>query len=204
MVAANLNKKSKIWSIFQIILVLHSLNRTSVRKNSIRKMPKWISSNCRPTSKVAMSSAHQLFLKHNVRENESFSTTTTDYQWKNTSDEAAVGSILPVPGTRSSPNRLVHKHLPTQGVDFQHKKKETILSWFPILGGKWGIQTPDTRKGYTGFRVQRIRSLCQLSNDAMAYKPFAIAKVIQKLDTTKRIVGNLRILFESKLLQAIS
>ena len=32
-----------------------------------------------------------------------------------------------------------------------------------IACGKWGIQTPDTHKEYTGFRVQRIRSLCQLS-----------------------------------------
>lgn len=29
--------------------------------------------------------------------------------------------------------------------------------------GRWGIQTPDTKKRYTGFRVQRIRSLCQSS-----------------------------------------
>ena len=31
------------------------------------------------------------------------------------------------------------------------------------LCGRRGIQTPDTRKGYTGFRVQRIRSLCHSS-----------------------------------------
>ena len=40
-----------------------------------------------------------------------------------------------------------------------NKKREPYSS----LSGRWGIQTPDTRKGYTGFRVQRDRSLCQPS-----------------------------------------
>ena len=70
--------------------------------------------------------------------------------------------------------------------------------------GRSGIQTPDTLKGYTGFRVQRDRSLCQPSNMYYIVADLADAKVIQNPDTTKRIIGNLRKLFKSKFLQAVS
>ena len=50
-----------------------------------------------------------------------------------------------------------------QVVENQQQKKGIRKVPFLSNGGEWGIQTPDTRKGYTGFRVQRDRSLCQLS-----------------------------------------
>ena len=50
---------------------------------------------------------------------------------------------------------------------FCRKQINAIIGAYLFLShpscGEWGIQTPDTHIGYTGFRVQRIRSLCQLS-----------------------------------------
>ncbi len=44
-----------------------------------------------------------------------------------------------------------------------HMTHDNYDKWQCHLCGRWGIQTPDTLKGYTGFRVQRDRSLCQPS-----------------------------------------
>ena len=72
----------------------------------------------------------------------------------------------------------------------------------PLAEGE-GFKPPIPEKGIPDFESSAI---VHSANLPKITKPssFADAKVTQKPDTTKRIVGNLRKLFESEFFQAVS
>ena len=78
-----------------------------------------------------------------------------------------------------------------------------MMSLFFCLAEGEGFKPPIPEKGIPDFESSAI---VHSANLPINIKPSseASAKVIQNPDSTKRIVGNLRKLFESKLLQAVS